>query len=131
MVTKEKTPTGATLEHRKRVLWGTLVALEWGNLEHHGNVIQHHYKDGFFDIVHKRYSTAIDKRNLTVYFKMGKHSKWEEVLKAEMRKDLYMPPSKILVYHPGIWENLLHLTYNNVRLEKQITNTASASGKTS
>lgn len=126
MATKEKIATGATLEQRKLVLWGALVALNWGDLERHGNVTRHYYRDGFFRITHERHSKAEDKRTLTVDFKWGKRSKWEKVLKAEMRKDLYLPPSKILVYHPGIWENLLHLTYNNVRREEYIRSAGGA-----
>ncbi len=120
MVTKKKMETGTTLEQRKRVLWGAAVALNWGSVEHSGGVTKHHYKDGFFRIMYETYRTMDDKRALTVYFKTGKHSEWEKVLKAEMRKERYLPPSKILVYNPGVWEGLLHLTYNEVKREKYI-----------
>jgi hypothetical protein len=121
MMTKTKIETGATLEQRKRILWGTEIALNWGSVEHRSGATKHHYKDGFFKITYEEYKTIDDKRALTVYFKMGGHSGWEKVLKAEIRKERYSPPSKVLLYAPGIWESLLHLTYNNVKREKYIS----------
>lgn len=120
MVTKAKRETGATLEERRLVLWGMAVAQKWGTEERLGSAIKHHYSDGFFKITYKERESPEDKRILTIQFRAERSSPWSKVFKAEIWEKRYAPPSKILAYNPGIWERLLHLTYNEVKREEHI-----------